>query len=57
MYIISRINYQHFRWMAPLALGVSIVLLVICYIPGLNAPINKVRRWLRLWFTAGVESR
>jgi len=53
MYIISRINYQHFRWMAPLALGVSIVLLVICYIPGLNAPINKVRRWLRLFLVAG----
>ncbi len=53
MYLISRINYQHFRWMAPLALGVSIVLLIICYIPGLNAPINGVRRWLNILLVAG----
>ena len=53
MYVISRINYQHFRWMAPLVLGVSIVLLVICYIPGLNAPINGQRRWLKLLLVAG----
>ena len=53
MYIISRINYQHFRWMAPLVLGVSIVLLIICYIPGLNAPINGQRRWLKLLLVAG----
>lgn len=53
MYIISRINYQHFRWMAPLALGVAIVLLIICYIPGLNAPINGQRRWLKLLLVAG----
>ncbi|MCI9156067.1 MAG: FtsW/RodA/SpoVE family cell cycle protein [Lawsonibacter sp.] len=53
MYIISRINYQHFRWMAPLALMVSIVLLILCYIPGLNAPINNVRRWLNLFLVAG----
>lgn len=53
MYIVSRINYQHFRWMAPLALGVAIVLLIICYIPGLNAPINYVRRWLKVFLVAG----
>ncbi len=53
MYVISRINYQHFRWMAPLALAGSIVLLVLCYIPGLNAPINGVRRWLRVFLVAG----
>ena len=53
MYVVSRINYQHFRWMAPLVLGVSIVLLIICYIPGLNAPINGQRRWLKLLLVAG----
>ncbi len=52
MYVVSRINYQHFRWMAPLALGVAIVLLIICYIPGLNAPINGQRRWLKLQLVA-----
>lgn len=53
MYVISRINYQRFRWMAPLLLVLSIILLVICYIPGLNAPINGVRRWLRVLLVAG----
>ena len=53
MYLVSKINYQRFRWMAPLALVVSIVLLIICYIPGLNAPINGQRRWLRLLLVAG----
>lgn len=53
MYVVSRINYQHFRWMAPLMLGVSIILLIICYIPGLNAPINGVRRWLNILLVAG----
>ena len=53
MYVVSRINYQHFRWMAPLMLGVAIVLLIICYIPGLNAPINGQRRWLKLLLVAG----
>ncbi len=53
MFVISKIDYQHFRWMAPLALAGSIVLLVLCYIPGLNAPINGVRRWLRVFMVAG----
>ena len=53
MYVVSRINYQHFRWMAPLILGGSIVLLILCYIPGLNAPINDVRRWLKIFLVAG----
>ena len=30
MYIVSKINYQRFRWMAPLLLAVSIILLALC---------------------------
>ena len=52
MYIISRINYQHFRWMAPLLLIVSIFLLILALSP-LGAPINGVNRWLRLLIVAG----
>ncbi len=52
MYLVSRINYQRFRWMAPLALGVAIVLLALCYTP-LGVPINHQRRWLRLLLVAG----
>ena len=53
MYVISRINYEHLRWMAPLMLTGSIFLLILCYIPGLNAPINGVRRWLNIFLVAG----
>lgn len=53
MYIISKINYQRFRWMAPLLLGVSIVLLVLCYIPGIQVRINGVRRWLKVFLVVG----
>ena len=52
MYIISRINYQHFRWMAPLILAGSIFLLALCYTP-LGVEINDVRRWLYLFLVAG----
>ena len=52
MYIISRINYQHFRWMAPLLLAGSIFLLMLCYTP-LGVEINGVTRWLNVFLVAG----
>lgn len=52
MYIISRINYQHFRWMAPILLVVSIGLLALCYTP-LGVEINGVNRWLFVFLVAG----
>ena len=45
MYLISRINYEHLRWMAPLVLAAAIILLVLCYTP-LGVKINGQRRWL-----------
>ena len=53
MYVISKINYQRFRWMAPILLGISIVLLVLCYVPGIQVRINDVRRWLKVFLVAG----
>jgi len=52
MYVISRINYQHFRWMAPILLVVSIGLLALCYTP-LGVEINGVNRWLCVFLVAG----
>ena len=52
MYIISRINYQHFRWMAPLILAGSIFLLMLIYTP-LGVTINGVTRWLKAGLVFG----
>ena len=52
MYIISRINYQHFRWMAPLALAGSIFLLLLIFTP-LGVEINQVTRWLYVFLVGG----
>lgn len=45
MYIISRINYQNFRWMSPFILAGAIFLLLLIYTP-MGVRINGVRRWL-----------
>ncbi|WP_251319003.1 FtsW/RodA/SpoVE family cell cycle protein [Flintibacter muris] len=52
MYLISRINYQHFRWMAPLMLAGSIFLLALCYTP-FGVEINGVKRWLYVFLVGG----
>ena len=50
MYVVSKINYQTFRWMAPIALVGSIFLLMLVYTP-LGVERNNARRWLNL----GIE--
>jgi len=52
MYIISRINYQHFRWMSPFVLAGAIGLLVLIYTP-LGVTINDVTRWLKVGLVFG----
>lgn len=53
MYIISRVDYQHMRWMGMLALAIAIVLLVLVKILPypLAVTINNAKRWLNLGFT------
>ena len=47
MYVISKINYQTFRWMSVFALGVAILLLVAVLIPGIHTNrADGVRRWI-----------
>ena len=48
MYIISKINYQHFRWMSVFILGLALVLLVAVLIPGVHTVrADHVKRWIR----------
>ena len=48
MYIISRMNYQTFRWMSVFILGFAIALLVLVLIPGFHTVrTDGVRRWLK----------
>ena len=50
MYVVSKINYQTFRWMAMPALVGSVILLLLVFTP-LGVSHNGARRWLRV----GVE--
>ena len=47
MFVVSKINYQTFRWMSMPALIGSIVLLVLVFTP-LGVTHNQARRWLKL---------
>lgn len=48
MYIISKLNYQDFRWLSVFLLGISVLLLVLVLIPGFHTVRDdNVKRWLR----------
>lgn len=50
MVVISKIDYQQFRWMSVPALGVSIILLMLVFTPlGRTAGSTDVRRWINLF--------
>ena len=46
MLFVGRMNYQRFRGVAKLALGLSILLLVLVLIPGIGITRNNATRWL-----------
>ncbi|MCI8478955.1 MAG: FtsW/RodA/SpoVE family cell cycle protein, partial [Oscillospiraceae bacterium] len=48
MYLVSKLNYQTFRWMSIFILIGSIVLLVLVLVPGLGVVRNNARRWIKL---------
>ena len=48
MYIISRINYQHFRWMSVFVLGASIVLMLMVFVPGIGKTGGGALRWVSI---------
>jgi len=48
MYIISKMNYQTFRWISIFVLGASIILLLLVFVPGIGVVRNSARRWIEL---------
>jgi len=52
MYVISRIDYQNYRWMSIFALVGSIFLLFLVITP-LGVTVNGATRWLKLFLVAG----
>lgn len=48
MYLISKVNYQAFRWLSVFVLGAALVLLVLVLIPGIHTQrSDDVKRWIR----------
>ncbi len=48
MLLVSKMNYQNFRWMSIFILGVALLLLVAVLIPGIHtARSDGVRRWIK----------
>jgi len=45
MFIISKIDYQRFRWMSVLVLGASILLMLLVFTP-LGRKVGDARRWV-----------
>jgi len=45
MFIISKIDYQRFRWMSVLVLGASVVLMLLVFTP-MGRAVGEARRWL-----------
>ncbi len=49
LYVVSKINYQTFRWLSVFALGLAILLLVAVLIPGIHTDRSDgVRRWIAI---------
>ncbi len=51
MAVLANTDYQRIRPMIYILLGVSILLLVLVFLPGIGVTANGATRWLRLWPT------
>lgn len=51
MLILSKIDFQKIRPLVYVLLGVSLLMLLLVFVPGIGAEANGARRWLRLWPT------
>ncbi len=48
MYVVSKMNYQHFRWLSVIALGIGFLLLIAVLIPGIHTNRSDgVKRWIK----------
>ena len=52
LYLVSKLNYQHLRWISVLALIGSILLLILVITP-VGVKVNGSQRWLKLLLFAG----
>lgn len=48
MWLISRIDYQTFRWVSVFILLFSIILLILVKVPGIGVTRNGANRWIKL---------
>lgn len=48
MWLVSRIDYQTFRWVSVFILMASVVLLVLVKVPGIGVTRNGANRWIKL---------
>ncbi len=48
MFVISKIDYQHFRWMSVFVLGASIVLMLLVFIPYFGRSGGGALRWVKI---------
>ena len=53
MYIISKINYQFWRFLSVPVLLLAIVTLVLVLIPGVGVTLSGATRWLHIFLVAG----
>jgi cell division protein FtsW len=51
MLLLSKIDYRKYRPLVYVLIGLSFVLLILVFIPGIGISANGARRWLRLWPT------
>ena len=51
MAALSNTDYQRFRPLIYILLGVSFLLLALVFVPGIGVTTNGARRWLKLWPT------
>lgn len=49
MFVVSKIDYQHFRWMSVFVLGASIVLMALVVFTPLGRAGGGVKRWINLF--------
>lgn len=48
LYVVSKINYQTFRWMSIFVLMAAVLLLILVLIPGIGVTRNNATRWIKL---------
>ena len=49
MVVISKIDYQHFRWMSVFVLAASIVLMLLVFVPGIGKTGGGAQRWVSIF--------